>query len=78
MSSIQQETKLTTVKFLKDLYKDFKRIAINDELTIQLLGNITMNAYVHNTKFREMILSASNCTNGSAVGFITRRESNSN
>ena len=76
MPRTQQETKLTTVKFLKDLYKDFKRIAVNDELTIQLLGNITMNAYVHNPKYREMILSASNCTNGTAIGFITRKETN--
>jgi hypothetical protein len=70
----QQETKLTSVKFLKDLYKDFKRIAIDDELTIQLLGNISMNAYVHNPKFRQLILSASNCFDGSAVGFITRKD----
>ncbi len=74
MQQIQQETKLTTIKFLKDLYKDFKRIAVDDELTIQLLGNISMNAYVHNPEFRQMILSASNCSNDSAIGFITRKE----
>ena len=47
--------KLTSVKILKDLYKNFKHSALSDEFTLQKLVNRSMDLYVHDDNFRKQI-----------------------
>ena len=54
--------KLTSVKILKDLYKNFKHSALSDEFTLQKLVNRSMDLYCTDLKFQEKIMSYSNLT----------------
>ena len=49
--------KLTSVKILKELYKNFKANTLDDEFTLQKLVNRSMDLYVLDTKFKEKIQS---------------------
>ena len=49
--------KLTTVKLLEDLYKDFKTLSFEKEFTLQKLVNRSMDLYVLDTKFKDKIQS---------------------
>ena len=48
-------TKLTTVKIIVDLYKNFKEICLRDEFTLQKLVNSSMDLYVKDEEFRSQI-----------------------
>ena len=45
-------TKLTTVKILKDVYSSFKKVSFNSEVTLQKLVNRTVERYVSDESFR--------------------------
>lgn len=45
-------TKLTTVKILKDVYSSFKRVSFDEDISLQRLVNRTVERYVTDTKFR--------------------------
>jgi hypothetical protein len=47
--------KLTSVKILKELYKNFKIETLDDEFTLQKLVNRSMDLYVLDTKFKNKI-----------------------
>ena len=47
--------KLTSVKILKDLYRNFKSKTIDDEFTLQKLVNRSMDLYVLDEEFKSMI-----------------------
>ena len=47
------EVKLTTVKILIDLYKQFKGRNLDGEFTLQKLVNRSMDLYVRDDKFRK-------------------------
>ena len=47
--------KLTSVKILKELYKNFKIETLDDEFTLQKLVNRSMDLYVLDTKFKSRI-----------------------
>ena len=49
--------KLTSVKILKELYKNFKMQTLDDEFTLQKLVNRSMDLYVLDEKFKETIQS---------------------
>ena len=49
----QENTKLTTVKILKDVYSSFKKVSFNSEVTLQKLVNRTVERYVNDEKFRK-------------------------
>ena len=49
--------KLTSVKILKELYKNFKSNTLDDEFTLQKLVNRSMDLYVLDTNFKEKIQS---------------------
>ncbi len=49
--------KLTSVKILKELYKNFKANTLDDEFTLQKLVNRSMDLYVLDTNFKEKIQS---------------------
>ena len=48
-------TKLTTVKIIVDLYKNFKEICLRDEFTLQKLVNRSMDLYVKDEEFKSQI-----------------------
>ena len=47
--------KLTTVKLLEKLYKEFKTISFEKEFTLQKLVNRSMDLYVSDKKFKKLI-----------------------
>ena len=47
--------KLTSVKVLKDLYRNFKSKTFDDEFTLQKLVNRSMDLYVCDEEFRDKI-----------------------
>ena len=48
-----KNTKLTSVKILENLYKQFKSETVNTEMTLQKLTNRSVNLYLSDTKFRD-------------------------
>jgi len=50
---IQNNTKLTTVKILKDVYSSFKKVSFNSDVTLQKLVNRTVERYVNDADFRK-------------------------
>ena len=49
------EYKLTSVKILQDLYKNFKHSALSDEFTLQKLVNRSMDLYLLDNDFKSQI-----------------------
>ena len=49
--------KLTSVKILKELYKNFKSNTLDDEFTLQKLVNRSMDLYVLDDKYSKKIQS---------------------
>ena len=47
--------KLTSVKILKELYKNFKSNTLDDEFTLQKLVNRSMDLYLLDNKFKTKI-----------------------
>ena len=52
--------KLTSVKILKELYRNFKSQTFDDEFTLQKLVNRSMDLYVLDDEFRGKIQSYDN------------------
>ena len=48
-------TKLTTVKIIKDIYSKFKRISFDSNITLQKLVNRSVDKYVEDELFRTEI-----------------------
>jgi hypothetical protein len=46
-------TKLTTVKLLKDVYSSFKKVSFDSDVTLQKLVNRTVERYVTDEDFRQ-------------------------
>ena len=49
------DVKLTSVKILKELYTQFKRVTIDDKMSLQKLVNRSLTLYVEDPKFKEKI-----------------------
>ena len=49
------ETKLTTVKIIKDVYSKFKRISFDSNITLQKLVNRSVDMYILDDNFRNEI-----------------------
>ena len=49
----QENTKLTTVKILKDVYSSFKKVSFDSDVTLQKLVNRTVERYVKDEDFRK-------------------------
>ena len=49
------ETKLTTVKIIKDVYSKFKRISFDSNITLQKLVNRSVDKYIEDENFRNEI-----------------------
>ena len=50
-----KKTKLTSVNVNHQNRKEFKKIAIDEEITFQRLVNIALELYVSDDKFRKII-----------------------
>ena len=48
--------KLTSVKILNELYKNFKSKVVEDEFTLQKLVNRSLDLFVHDEKFRKSVV----------------------
>lgn len=49
------ETKLTTVKIIKNLYSQFKRISFDSNITLQKLVNRSVTKYIEDEDYRDEI-----------------------
>ena len=47
--------KLTSVKILNELYKNFKSKVVEDEFTLQKLVNRSMHLYINDNDFKQQI-----------------------
>ena len=54
------ETKLTTVKIIKGVYSNFKRVSFESDVTLQKLVNRTVERYVSDDGFRKEMNDYSN------------------
>ena len=50
-----ERTQLTSVNILKDLYIKFKRITLDEKITLQQLVNRSINLYVDSIDFKNQI-----------------------
>ena len=48
-------TKLTTVKIIKDIYSSFKRISFDSNITLQKLVNRSVHKYINDEDFRNEV-----------------------
>jgi len=55
MAIKKTETKLTTVKIIKDVYSKFKRISFDSNITLQKLVNRSVDKYIEDETFRNEI-----------------------
>ena len=49
------DTKLTTVKIIKEVYSKFKRISFDSNITLQKLVNRSVHKYIEDETFRDEI-----------------------
>jgi hypothetical protein len=54
------ETKLTTVKILKDVYSKFKKISFDSNVTLQKIVNRSLEKYTTDDEFKNQIDSYTN------------------
>ena len=50
-----KDIKLTSVKVLESLYKRFKVKTVNSDMTLQKIANRSINLYLTDNSFREMM-----------------------
>ena len=53
---MRSETKLTSVKIIRDLYKKFRSVALNEEFTLQKLVNRSMDKYLKEEEYKKSIV----------------------
>ena len=55
-------SKLTSVKILEDLYKRFKQTTVNTKMTLQKLTNRSIDLYLTNELYRDKLETHDNLT----------------
>ena len=60
-------TKLTTVKIIKDIYSKFKRLSFDSNITLQKLVNRSDDKYVEDDSFRTEINNYENLKESGSV-----------
>ena len=55
-------SKLTSVKILEDLYKSFKSATVNTKMTLQKLTNRSINLYLTDENYKNNIETHNNLT----------------
>ena len=49
------ETKLTTVKILKDVYSKFKRVSFDSNITLQKVVNRSLEMYIKDEEYQTKV-----------------------
>ena len=52
MANKNAETKLTTVKILKDVYSKFKRVSFDSNITLQKVVNRSLELYINDDEYQ--------------------------
>jgi len=55
MKQDNKNTKLTTVKIIKDIYSKFKQVSFDSGVTLQKVVNRTLHLYTEDVDFRKRI-----------------------
>jgi len=55
MDTLNEQTKLTSVKIIKDLYTQFKKVTLDEKITLQQFVNRTLNLYIVDNEFKNRI-----------------------
>jgi len=53
---MKDETKITSVRIITDLYKKFRSVALNEEFTLQKLVNRSMDKYLKDEEYKKSIV----------------------
>jgi hypothetical protein len=53
---MKEKTKITSVKILYDLYKEFKLLALREDFTLQKLVNRSMGKYLKDEEYKKSIV----------------------
>tara|TARA_B100000900_G_scaffold408397_1_gene422601 strand:+ start:1486 stop:1680 length:195 start_codon:yes stop_codon:yes gene_type:complete len=54
------DTKLTTVKIIKDIYSKFKKLSFDSNITLQKLVNRSVDKYIEDDSFQNEINNYTN------------------
>lgn len=49
------DTKLTSVKIVKDVYSDFKKTSFDSDITLQKVVNRSLHKYINEESYRKII-----------------------
>ena len=55
-------TKLTSIKIIEDIYKNFKADTVNTKMSLQKLINRSIYLYTNNDKFKNKLDTTNNLT----------------
>ena len=53
---MKDETKITSVRIISELYKKFRGVALNEEFTLQKLVNRSMDRYLKEEDYKKSIV----------------------
>ena len=53
---MKEKTKITSIRILSDLYKEFKVIALKEDFPLQKLVNRSMDKYNKDKKYKRLIV----------------------
>jgi hypothetical protein len=53
---MKNETKITSVRIITDLYKKFRGVALSEEFTLQKLVNRSMDKYLKEKEYKKSIV----------------------
>jgi len=66
MEKVMDNSKLTSVKILEDLYKRFKSVTVNTKMTLQKLTNRSIGLYLTDEQYKNKLEEYNNLiTSGS-------------
>tara|TARA_B100000287_G_C20321499_1_gene658033 strand:- start:234 stop:434 length:201 start_codon:yes stop_codon:yes gene_type:complete len=60
---VMDNSKLTSVKILEDLYKRFKSVTVNTKMTLQKLTNRSIDLYLTDENFKNKVEKNDNLIN---------------
>jgi len=62
MEKVMNNSKLTSVKILEDLYKRFKATTVNTKMTLQKLTNRSIDLYLTDKQYKQQLETHDNLT----------------
>ena len=60
MEKVMDNSKLTSVKILEDLYKRFKSTTVNTKMTLQKLTNRSIDLYLTDENYKNIVETHNN------------------